>query len=264
MGGHQTLDRISRRHLGELLPASTSFPRIRQILHFEGTNGPDGIKRKSPSKDEPWTFFNPLHGNTAPFMALLSNHFEQLVIELKNKNSEKAAFEAAWLAHILVDGLTPAHHYPYEEEMAQLRGGAHKDSRTTVAEKLLFIGDTKRETIKNTIKAWGPRGLYMAHGLFELGVGAIIKPLRFPDARPNAAEIALAHELGYADYYLRKARYVAGLGIFDAYIKDGWTSKLSRQVREELAPTILRTQTVMWYLAAEQAGLVKPARKRKK
>jgi hypothetical protein len=29
------------------------------------------------------------------------------------------AFQAAWLAHAVVDGLTPAHHYPYESEASK-------------------------------------------------------------------------------------------------------------------------------------------------
>ena len=32
----------------------------------------------------------------------------------------RAAFEAAWLAHALTDGLTPAHHYPYQEAVSEL------------------------------------------------------------------------------------------------------------------------------------------------
>ncbi len=253
-GGHQQIDRVARRHLAQLLSPQTTFPGVRSVLHFEGKNGPDGIKRKSPSKDEPWHFFEPLEGDTTAFMKLLSMHYLNLVKELKNKNKERSAFEAAWLAHAIVDGLTPAHHYPYEEEISKLRGGAHKDDRTTVMEKLIFKGDTKYKTMKNTLKAYGPRGLYMSHGLFELGFGIIIKPLRFPDARPSANHVAYAYDLGYEEYFLRQARKIARLNIFNTYIEGGWTGKLSRQVREELAPIIVRTVTVIWYMAAQEAG----------
>ncbi len=253
-GGHQQIDRIARRHLGEILSPKAGFPGIRSILHFEGKNGPDGIKRKSPAKDEPWHFFEPLEGDTSAFIKLLCEHYKQLVKELKSKNIERAAFEAAWFSHAIVDGLTPAHHYPYEAAIEALRGGASKDDRTTIMQKLTFKGDTKTKTIKNTMKAWGPRGLFISHGVFELGFGFIIKPLRFPDARPTPEDIALAYELGYDEYFLRQARKIARFDIYNTYLKNGWTAKLSRQVREELAPTIVRTVTILWYLAAQEAG----------
>jgi hypothetical protein len=256
-GGHQKVDSVARRHLAELLSPKSTFPGIRSILHFEGKNGPDGIKRKSPSKNEPWHFFEPLKGDTTAFMRLIEQHHDQLIVELKAKNKERSAFEAAWFAHTIVDGLTPAHQYPYEEKMAEIRGGAAKDDRTTVMQKWIFKGDTKSKTFKNIVKVWGPRGLFIAHGMFELGFGFIIKPLRFPDARPSPNEIRLAKKVGYHEYYLRQARKVARMKMFDTYIKDGWTSKLSRQVRESLAPTIVRTITVLWYLAAEEAGVSK-------
>ncbi len=47
---------------------------------------------------------------------LIKEHYKNLVKELQANNSERISFEAAWLAHAIVDGLTPAHHYPYEAE----------------------------------------------------------------------------------------------------------------------------------------------------
>ena len=48
MGTHQKIDRVAHRHLQAFLPTGHNFPTTRQILHFEGKNGPDGIKKKSP------------------------------------------------------------------------------------------------------------------------------------------------------------------------------------------------------------------------
>lgn len=253
MGGHQKIDRVSRRHLQELLSADTRFPKIREILHFEGKNGPDGIKIKSPAKNEPWHYFEPLEGDTTEFMKLLNGHYKQLVVEMRAYNKERSAFEVAWFAHAIVDGLTPAHHYPFAEKISELRGGADNSTRTSYKKKLVFTGATKRETARNMVKAYGPRGLYMAHWLFEFGFGFIVKPLRFPDARPTTADVALARELGYEEYYLRQARNVARLHLFEMYLDGGWTTKLSRLVREELAPTIIRTVTILWYMAAQEA-----------
>ena len=253
VGAHQKIDRVSRRHLAELLEPSTNFPRIRDILHFEGKNGPDGIKIKSPAKNEPWHYFDPLSEDSADFMQLLTMHYEGLVRELKSMNYERSAFEAAWLAHAIVDGLTPAHHYPFAEKISELRGGAPNSSRTSYRKKLIFKGKTKRETVKNMVKAYGPRGLYMAHWLYEFGFSAIVKPLRFPDARLTSEDMAEVKKLGYEKYFLKNARDIARLGMFERYLQHGWQSKLARETREVLAPSMIRTVTVIWYLAVDEA-----------
>ena len=48
IGTHQKIDRVARRHLTRHIPSHAIFPTIQQILHFEGSRGPDGIKLKSP------------------------------------------------------------------------------------------------------------------------------------------------------------------------------------------------------------------------
>jgi len=112
VGVHQKIDRASRRLLKKLIGKDAAFPSISQILHFEGINGPDGIKRKSPSKDEPWHYIDPTKDDDRALIGLINDHMANLVVALRTKNDERAAFEAAWLAHAIVDGLTPAHHYP--------------------------------------------------------------------------------------------------------------------------------------------------------
>lgn len=58
MGAHQKFDRAARKFVSERRPG-LGFPSSKQILHFEGNNGPDGVKRKSARKDEPWHFWDP-------------------------------------------------------------------------------------------------------------------------------------------------------------------------------------------------------------
>lgn len=255
MGAHQKIDRVARRHVGELLPKNEVFPSIGNVLKFEGKNGPDGIKRKSPAKDEPWHFLNPLGDDHDEFLQIIAGHYTELVTYLNQGNTERAAFEAAWLAHAVVDGLTPAHHYPYEEKVAELRKDGGNQSRNTIAKKLIFQGDTAAETVKNTYKVYGPKGLLTSHVLFELGFMFIIRPLRFPDARPNDAEIAEALQLSPEEFFMRRAREVAVLDYFERYLDKGWTRKLSSDVRHQLAPLMVRTVTLLWYKACEDANL---------
>jgi hypothetical protein len=254
MGAHQKLDRVSRRHLTYLLGVDEFFPTIQQILHFEGKNGPDAIKRKSPAKDEPWHYMNPLDDEDNQLKTLVGDHYKNLVNALKESNREQAAFQAAWLAHAIVDGLTPAHHYPYEKTLIELRKGEGIESRTTIKEKWIMKGDTASEKLANNWKAWGPRGLFIGHGLFELGFAAIVRPLRLPDARPRPEDLKEMAEIGPVEYFNRRAREVVMLDLFEEYIKKGWTAKIARQLRNQLAPTMVKSITLTWYQACQDSG----------
>lgn len=256
MGAHQQVDRIARRQLGYLLEENNqAFPRIGEILKFEGKNGPDGIKIKSPARNEPWHFFNPLESGSEHFSLIIESHHKALVENLRSGNRERAAFESAWLAHAVVDGLTPAHHYPYEEAVETLRAGKGKETRTTIKEKLVFKGDTVTQTITNTYKVYGPKGLYTSHHLFEFGVMLLLRPLRLADAKPKPADIHELKTKGYQKYFLHQAREVAIQDLYDEYLKNGWTTKLSNRVRHQLAPVLVKTVTMLWYSAAQEAGL---------
>lgn len=255
MGAHQKIDRVARRHFSEFTPEDCPFPGIKEILSFEGKNGPDGIKRKSPGYDEPWHFLDPLSEDTDEFLSIIDDHYDSLVKYLKQEDRERSAFEAAWLAHAIVDGLTPAHHYPYEEKIAELRSGESKETRNSVFNKLIFKGDRPYDTITNTAKAYSPKGPLTSHVAFELGFTMLIRPLRFPDARPVEADFTELSEQGPRIYFLNRAREIAVLGLFDRYLTNGWTPKLSHQVRHELAPTMIKTVTMLWYSAAKEAKI---------
>jgi hypothetical protein len=262
MGAHQKLDRVARKDLAKLLGEDKNhlFPKSRLIIHFEGNKGPDAIKRKSPAKDEPWHYYSPFDDEDSKIFDLIEAHYKQLVKELKNKNEERIAFEAAWLAHTLVDGLTPAHHYPYEETLEELRGEGI-ETRTTLRKKLIINGDTKREMLSNNWKMWGPKGLMTAHSMFELGVAAIIAPISMKDSVPKDYEMKEAYEVGITEYFKRSAREIAVIDMYLRYIKKGWTAKLVHDVRHKLGPIIARTVAIAWYLALIDAGLIKPPKK---
>lgn len=253
MGAHQKIDRIARLHLKKITPQNQGFPSIRQILKFEGKNGPDAVKRKSPAQDEPWHYFNPFDDADTQLIDLIKYHYDNLVSALAAKQREKASFEAAWLAHALVDGLTPAHHYPYEEKLTELRGGKGVETRTSIKEKILMPGDTKRQQIKNNWKMWGPKGLMTAHGLFEIGVAGLIAPLRFGESVPKEPQISSALETPVEVIFVNAAREIAVMDMYNNYIAKGWTPKLTWQVRHKLTPIIINTVTLAWYKALQQS-----------
>ncbi len=149
MGAHQRIDRIAKRHLRKVLPRRAFFPTIAEIIHFEGLNGPDGLKRKSPGRDEPWHFIDPDDLNDTQLLDMIDDHMVNLEKALLKRDRVRAAFEAAWLAHTIVDGLTPAHHYPFEAKLDELRGGEGLETRNSLKQKLVLPGETRRNIIKN-------------------------------------------------------------------------------------------------------------------
>jgi hypothetical protein len=255
-GAHQKIDKVARKALSEHLVDNHHFPSIRKILHFEGKNGPDGIKRKSPAKDEPWHYYDPFDPEDGQLIELINEHLQLLTQALKQHNTEKSAFEAAWLAHAVVDGLTPAHHYPYETELEKLRGEG-KETRTTVKAKLIMPGDTKRAMVKNNWHMWGAKGLLTTHFLFEIGAAMLFAPMHPKFGRPNTYDIKTLKHIGYEEYFKRIAREVALLNMYEEFYKRGWTPKLAQTARKELAPLMGSTVALAWYQAALGAGLAK-------
>ena len=256
VGAHQKIDRVARKHLSKLIEDDKVFPASRKIIHFEGKNGPDAIKAKSPAKDEPWHYYNPFDDKDTQILELINDHYEQLVKQLKDDNKERVAFEAAWLSHAIVDGLTPAHHFPYEEKLIELRGGEGLESRTTYRKKLVMPGVTRREMLKNNWGMWGTGGLYTSHMMFELGVAAIIAPLSFSDTVPKKKELEAARELGLQELFKRTAREIGVLDMYTRYQEKGWSPKLAYDVRHKLGPLIIKNVALAWYLALVEAGKV--------
>jgi len=255
VGAHQRIDRIARRHLERFDVPGVHFPSIKTILHFEGRNGPDAIKRKSPAKDEPWHYFSPFDPDDTKLLDLIDSHYKNLVNALIDNDDVVAGFEAAWLAHAVVDGLTPAHHYPYEEKLDELRGGLSKESRVTYREKILIPGSNNREAIANNWKMWGPKGLLSTHFAFEWGVSAILLPMRMGKrTTPSAIEKDLVRELEATEYFLRLAKEVAAYDLYEDFMKNSWTPGLAKKVRQQLVPTIVKAVTLIWYKAAADAA----------
>lgn len=257
LGAHQKLDRLARGSLRSLLNTDDGrFPEAKAILHFEGVNGPDAIKRKSPAKDEPWHYYSPFDDADTQIIEIIGQHYDHLVKALKAQDDVRASFEAAWLAHAIVDGLTPAHHFPYEETLTELRGGAGIETRTTVKEKIILPGDTRRQQVKNNWKMWGPRGLLATHGFFEFGVAALIAPFSRKQVPIAEKDMHDLYKYGVLELFRRKAKEIDGLDMYGRYTNYGWTPRLARQVRNHLAPAIVKMVTLAWYAAAIDAGII--------
>ncbi len=255
IGAHQKLDRVARRAVEQLLPDS-NFPSIKEILHFEGINGPDGIKRKSPARDEPWHFYDPTDPKDTQLIEMIEQHVINLTAALKKGESEKAAFEAAWMAHAITDGLTPAHHYPLEEKLEELRGGQGIETRTSIKDKLLVRSeeDTHLQVLAKNWEFWGAKGVMTSHLLFEIGVASAIAPLRLKAGYPTADDIRELDEHGIIRIFKQTARTIYDLKMYERFAEKGWTSRLARETKQVLAPSIVRVIALAWYDCARKAG----------
>jgi len=253
MGAHQRIDRIARRHLKKHVPRGLQFPTIRQILHFEGLNGPDGIKRKSPGVDEPWHFIDPYHEGDHAFFDLLDDHIYNLATALREDNPERAAFEASWLAHAVVDGLTPAHHYPFEEKLEELRGEGI-ETRTSKRSKMLMPGKSRRHQLKNNWEFWGSKGLMTTHLAFEFGVATTISTARFETTELDEDDIRLLEEKGYEHVFRQILREVAEMKMYEEFTAKGWTRHLAKETRDTLAPLIIKAVVLSWVAAVRKSS----------
>jgi len=254
LGAHQNIDRLARKNLERLMPQS-HFPGTQAILHFEGKNGPDGIKRKSPAQDEPWHYLQPFDPDDTQLIKLIENHYHDLVNALRHNDSVRASFEAAWLSHAIVDGLTPAHHFPYEEKLIELSDGRSIDDRTTLSKKLIMPGPTTRHQVKNNWKMWGPKGLFTTHAAFECGIAMLIAPIKIKRFLLTPDKIAEFNAQSLAQWFRQLAQDVARLELYDSFYESGWTVPLARRVRQNLAPTLVQAVALVWYNAALEAGV---------
>ena len=249
IGVHQKIDRVARKNLNAAIKNGPTFPEYSEIVHFEGKNGPDGIKRKSPAIDEPWHFIDPQKIAKAPLLQLIKEHGQNLTQALAEDNQHRAAFEAAWMSHAIVDGLTPAHHFPLEETLIELRNGQGLETRTSVIKKNIMSGDTTAKAIQNNWKFWGPKGAMTTHVSFELGIASVIAYRKFEESLPTDEEIDLIKKYGFEAYFIDMVKRVADLKMYESFIKNGWTTKLARQTNKDLMPAIIRTVTLGWISA---------------
>jgi len=252
VGVHQKIDRIARRHLRVLLPSIHPFPSSAQILHFEGNNGPDGIKRKSPSKDEPWHYIDPAKPDDRVLIDLINDHEYNLAEALRARNNTRAAFEAAWLAHAVVDGLTPAHHYPLNDKIEELWGKPHHE-RLTIKDKKIIKGTNRRDTISKNWQYWGAGGVFTEHLAFELGVAATIAPHSFTAAGPTKGDINELTNIGLENLFLKSVHRINDLKLYEEFGVSGWTRSLANQTRKVLIPEIIKVVTLAWYSAYLQS-----------
>ncbi|HJM04142.1 MAG TPA: hypothetical protein QF549_00710 [Candidatus Saccharimonadaceae bacterium] len=249
VGVHQRIDRIARRQLGTLLSDSQTFPSSRDILHFEGNNGPDGVKRKSPSVDEPWHYIDPRKPLDVSLVEMIRDHITNLSRALSQNNEQRAAFEAAWLSHAIVDGLTPAHHFPLADKIEDLFGMAHHE-RLTVRQKNIIKGTGRRDTLSKNWEYWGSGGIFTSHFLFEFGVSATMVGRQYNMTVTNDDLVDLQLR-GYEALFKEAIEEVVAMDLYEVFRAQGWNWRVARTVHGKLVPLLIKMVVLGWYAAVE-------------
>jgi hypothetical protein len=247
IGIHQRFDMAAFRMIEDKIPLD-KFPSMQDIVSFEGYNGPDGLKVKSRGQNEPSHLYDPVT-DTGEVPMHITNHYRLMVEKLKEGDLVRAAFEASWMAHYIGDGLTPAHHWPLEEKIAEAAALVTDDER----------GDTGKfsATLRKYWAIWGAKGHMSTHFNFEMGIAFAM--LIFP-IKPtySDAELVRAQKLGALEYFKAEARDVASLELYERFYRDGWRADIANVVKNKIAPQAARAIGMIWLLAAQDAGLVEP------
>ena len=249
VGVHQRIDRVAKRHLIHHIGHEPFFPSIKTILRFEGKNGPDGVKSKSPSQDEPWHYISPDAGPDDPLIHIITDHMHNLSKALKEKDEIRSGFEASWLAHAIVDGLTPAHHYPLAEKIEELWGKPHTERKST-RDKIIITSKKKRDMVAKNWQYWGTKGVFSLHWSFEWGVASSITLNQFKDIEVSEADFKKLEKEGFVAFFLDSVQKVHALGMYEEFAKTGWSVRLGNASRKKLIPIIMKNVCLAWYAAS--------------
>jgi hypothetical protein len=249
---HQKLDRMAYRVFkSQNLPGF--FPSLKDILYFDGKNGPDSSKlKKQVSQSQPYHFIDPNNAADVNLIIELEHHYDELVKNLKKKDEIKSAFEASWLAHALVDGLTPAHHFPYAEAVEDIYG-APKDQRKGFAGRAYVKTGNIRNTIKKSYKLAGPKGIVTSHMLFEAGAYVITAPIKFTGFDQLKIDISGLNKDKILKIFKQYLNEIDALDLFGRYQKTGWTKILREDFKNEVVPKMVQIINLAWTAASNES-----------
>ncbi|MDO5480773.1 MAG: hypothetical protein Q4F60_00270 [Candidatus Saccharibacteria bacterium] len=270
IGTHQKLDRVARRKLGTLLRKKDFFPSIEMILNFEGNRGPDGLKTKSPGVDEPMHMILP-DDDDGVLRELIQNHLYNLRQALLGDNRSyegiyqgkkqsktlkkstkpdvsRAAFEAAWLAHSVVDGLTPPHHFPYQEAVNELMSDQEYVKIFGQPVKGIMPGHNFSEKARNNWLYLGPEGYMTKHIAFEYGAALLARSMSYRSLTPKIT-LAELKKLDPIDEFYKTLHKINERDIYTRFRRYGWTRDLANECRHLLLPEMVRMIIIAWFAA---------------
>jgi hypothetical protein len=140
--------------------------------------------------------------------------------------------------------------------LSQLYVGGLK-TRDTKLKKIIIPNNNPFKLVHRNWDMWGAKGLLSTHMMFEGGAALIMIPMRHHFGKPNGYELGIIEKHGFIEYFKRTAREVAMLKMYERFYETGWNAKLAREIRDELAPRMVKAVTLAWHSALVESEPVK-------
>ena len=226
VGTHQKFDRTAYALVQKKF-APNKFPSRSQILNFEGSGGPDGLKFKGNySTDHMWDPVNKI-GQLPTWIEI---HYKNLVKALKEGDIVKASFEAGFMAHYLTDSLTPAHHLSHKFILEEYEGKKYR----------------KRW------KIYGHKGLLSSHVAFETGISSAIF---FTPIKVNFDEKlhSRIRKDGIKKIVMQESLAISKHNIYELFLQKGWNARLAKTIKATVVKRIPQLISAAWLSAYEEA-----------
>lgn len=230
VGTHQKFDRTAYGLIKNKLQPN-KFPTRSQIINFEGSGGPDGLKFKGNyTTDHMWDPVNKI-GQLPIWIEI---HYKNLVKALRDEDIAKASFEAGFMAHYLTDSLTPAHHLSHKFILEEYEGKKHR----------------KRW------KIYGHKGILSSHVAFESGISSAIF---FTPIKVDFDEKLLGRikKDGIKTVVMHESLAISKHNIYDQFLKKGWSARLAKVVKATVVKRIPQLISAAWLAAYEEAYKIK-------
>lgn len=226
VGTHQKFDRTAYSLLQNKLEAN-KFPSKAQIINFEGSGGPDGLKFKGNyTTDHMWDPVNKI-GQLPTWIEI---HYKNLVKALREDDIVKASFEAGFMAHYLTDSLTPAHHLSHKFILEEYEGKKYR----------------KRW------KIYGHKGILSSHVAFETGISSAIffTPIKvsFDDKLHKRIR-----KDGIKKVVMQESLAISKHNIYEQFLQKGWSAKLAKTIKATVVKRIPQLISAAWLSAYEEA-----------
>lgn len=230
VGTHQKFDRTAYALIKAKLQPN-KFPTRTQIINFEGSGGPDGLKFKGNyTTDHMWDPVNKI-GQLPTWIEI---HYKNLIKALREEDIAKASFEAGFMAHYLTDSLTPAHHLSHKFILEEYEGKKHR----------------KRW------KIYGHKGILSSHVAFESGISSAIffTPIK---VEFDAKLLDRIKKDGIKAVVMQESLAITKHNIYDQFLKKGWSARLAKVVKATVVKRIPQLISAAWLAAYEEAYKIK-------
>ena len=222
---------------GNGIKTGYDFPAWRNLAFYEGLAGPDGAVMRGKLKISSM-YYNPTtqRGDVLKSVVFYFHKLKQARencqgYTYRNKKYDESFTKiATWLGHFVVDALTPPHHY-----------GQYQKSRIN----LVFWN------FKSDWHDPYARGILSKHTMFEYWIGFAGRKKFFGPVKLKEPLVKLFNQddKHLVDYLVNKMGRIDELGIYQEYLKSGWSKNIQKKVNQKLIPEMASVVATIWYAA---------------